>query len=104
MDTKELQKRMGQNVNGTEAVSAVDAIVMGEKRLVADPWWEFDFWWEQKKEELERVAWNCKGTFGGYIPPFPSDIIRQEVHNKMLEWNEKQIYELMGVPEKYMRP
>lgn len=79
-----------------------ETIVNGKKLFISDPWLKFDLWYDHKKEELERIAWNCKGTFGGYVPPFPGDIIKQHLHKEMLEWHEKQIYKIMGIPEEYL--
>ena len=72
------------------------------KKYVLNPWDDFDIHWLKCKEELERAAWNCKGMFSGFTPPFPPDLIRNELHKSLLKWQEEQMYELMGVPKEYM--
>ena len=71
-------------------------------KLTNEDWIRFDLYWLVKKEELERVVWNCKGTFGKDVPPFPLDIHAQEMLVRTMEWQREKEYELMGVPEKYM--
>ena len=70
--------------------------------LKNEHWIRFDIYWLQRKEELERAVWNCKGIFGGNVPPSPPDIISQKLHSKIIEWQIDRERTLMKSSEHYI--